>query len=360
MKDFFKASFLLIGTIIGAGVFALPYAFSQSGFLPSVLGLVFLGFVSMGLNLLYSRVIVNSNKDRQLPGYANTHLGRFWGAIALLTSLLSFAGALLAYVILSREFLSLALGQLPRPLYSFWFYILCLVLFWRGFKSLIRVETILVSLLIAAIVFIPVSSIRFISFDNYSLFGNRPLFFWGPVLFALTGFSVIPEVEEVLRKKRFLLGRAIVFGSLLSVFLYFIFGFGIWGASGPMTTVDGLSGLAYFTPFVVRFGAMIGLLSLATSFLSLANVGKEIYFRDLKLGENLSKALAILPPLAGVFLPIGGFIILVSLVGTISSVISGGLICFMAYRLGPKLRFWAALVFLVLLSGGAVSFLKGF
>ena len=92
----------------------------------------------------------------------------------------------------------------------------------------------------------------------------------------------------------------------------------------------------------------------------MANVSKEVYFRDLKLKENSSKVLAVLPALAGVFLPIGGFMTIISLIGTISSIISGGLICFMVYRVSPKLRFWSALVFLVLLSGGAVTFLKGF
>jgi len=359
MRDFIKACFLLVGTIIGAGVFALPYAFSQSGFLPSVLGLVFLGLVTMGLNLLYSQVIVGSKGDHQLPGYVAIHLGRFWGFVSLLTSLLSFAGALLAYVILSREFLSLAIGQLPRGLYSLWFYIFCLAIFYQGFKSLTRTQAVLVLALIITIFLVPLATFHFILLENYVLVGNRPLFFWGPVLFALTGFSVVPEVEEVLRKKRSLLNWAIISAGLISIILYFIFGFGIWGVSGAMTTVDSLSGLAYFAPSVVRIGATIGIVSLATSFLSLANVSKEVYFRDLKLNERVSKILAVAPAFFGLFLPTEGFMTLVSLIGVISSVISAGLICFIIIKLKPKLRVWAILVFLVLLSGGLVSLISG-
>lgn len=350
---FAKAILLLVGTVMGAGIFALPYVFSQSGFLPSLLGLVFLGVVMILLNLFYSQIILEKEGDHQLVGYVKKYLGKRWSSLALVASLISLNGALLAYVILSREFVSLSVGQISSNLYSFWFYLLVIVLFFQGFKFLIKVEFWLVTALMLLIFFLPFKLIPFVQMENYYLVSSSPLSFWGATLFALTGFTALPEVEEVLRggRKRKMLNGVILAGGIIPIVLYFVFGFGVWGASGFTTTVDALSGLVSFSPLLIRIGAIVGLLALVTSFLSLVNAVKEIYFRDLGTEEHLAKMLAVLPASLGIFLNLGSFINVVSFIGTFCLAISGGLICLMFAKVKPRLRWLSFLVGMIFVFG---------
>lgn len=340
-----------MGTTIGGGAFALPYVFSQSGWLPSLLGLLFLGILMILLNLFYSLVILATDGDHQLLGYVRIHLGKNPARLAFLSILLSLNGALLAYTVLGGEFLALALGQLANQFYHLWFYLLAIFLFWQGFKRLVKIETWLTVALLLLMLSIPIFLAKFIQLENYSLVSSRPLFFWGATLFALTGFSVVPEVEEALRRERWRLTLAIVIGSILPIFIYWVFGFSIWGITGPMTTADALSGLVHFSPVIVRIGAAVGLLALMTSFLGLVNVAKEVYYRDLKLDQDWARILAVLPPLLGVFFPMGGFVEIISLTGGIGLAISGTLICLMTAKVKPRLKWLAWSVALVFVLG---------
>lgn len=353
---FFRALFLLIGTIVGAGVFSLPYVFSQSGFLPSLIGLLFLGLITTVLNLFYGQIVLLERTDRQLPGYIRKYLGNFWSKVSLITLLICLNGALFAYVILSREFLALSIARLPSNLDSLWFYFLAVFLFWQGFRTLTKIQAFLVFGLLFLIVFIPFNLTGLIEPKNYFLISSRPLFFWGATLFALTGFSVIPEVEEVVRKKRHLLPKIIISGGIISVFIYFLFGFGVWGISGRGTTIDAFSGLVGFSPGLVRIGALVGLLALMTSFLALASAVKEVYFRDLKLNENLSRFLTIVPPFFGIFFPLGSFIEAISFIGAFGLAFSGSLICFAFGKIRPKFKWLAWLISAVFISGALFSF----
>jgi len=174
MKKIFQAVFLLIGTTIGGGIFALPYVFSRSGLLPSLLGLSFLGILMTSLNLFYSQVILKTDGDHQLPGYVEKYLGKKASRVAILSMLLSLNGALLAYVVLGGEFLALSLGQLANKFYHLWFYLLGVWFFWRGFKGLVKAETWLTLALLILMFFIPFSLIKYIQWDNYSLTTDQP------------------------------------------------------------------------------------------------------------------------------------------------------------------------------------------
>ena len=355
MNLFFHAVFLLIGTTLGAGVFALPYVFSRSGWLPSLLGIIILGTIMIVLNLFYSLIILRTDGDHQLPGYVKKYLGKKAANLSLWAMLLALNGALLAYVILGGEFLALSLGRLAGNFYRFWFCLLGFWLFWRGFKSLAKINTWLTAVLVLLMIVIPTSLVRFIRPENYILITKTPLFFWGAALFSLTSFSVIPEIEEVLRRQKYLLRPVVLAGGLLSILLYLVFGFSVWGVTGAVTTVDAFSGLVSFSPALIRWGAAMGLLALFTSFLSLANVVKEIYFRDLKLKQKWARFLAILPAGIGIFLPMGNFVGIISFISATGLVISGVLICLIFAKLKPKFKWFAWAAGLIFVLGAAAE-----
>lgn len=111
MKPFFNAIAVLIGTIIGAGIFSLPYVIVKIGFIPGLLYLIGLGFVVLILNLCYGEIVLRTKKNHQLPGYAGIYLGKWGKLIAILATSIGFYGALLVYLIMAGDFLHSILGN---------------------------------------------------------------------------------------------------------------------------------------------------------------------------------------------------------------------------------------------------------
>ena len=52
-NTFIKSIAILIGTTIGAGVFGVPYAIAQIGFIPGLVYLLVIGGLMILLNLMY-------------------------------------------------------------------------------------------------------------------------------------------------------------------------------------------------------------------------------------------------------------------------------------------------------------------
>ena len=65
----FRALTSLVGTTVGAGIFALPYVFSHLGLIVFSILLISVSFVSTFINQTYVRIIESTHGDHQLPGY---------------------------------------------------------------------------------------------------------------------------------------------------------------------------------------------------------------------------------------------------------------------------------------------------
>ena len=72
----FRATALLCGTIIGAGVLGIPYVISKVGFIPGFFIILLIGLAMLMLNLLLGEVILRTPGNHQLPGYAERYLGK--------------------------------------------------------------------------------------------------------------------------------------------------------------------------------------------------------------------------------------------------------------------------------------------
>lgn len=329
---FWRAVFLLVGTTIGAGIFALPYAFLVSGPFWASLGLVFLAGVTFLLDFFYLKVITATPNDHQLPGYAHYWLGEKGKKLALITITLSSYGALLVYIILGGDFLALFFGQSKTTLHPLFFYLLGSWAVYRGLKTLTRVETLLTLALIFFALAIPLLGNHYFSPHHLSLPPQDPFFFYGPLFFALAGLAVIPEVEEVLRKNRPLLPAAIATGIAIPALVYLVFALGVLGISGPLTTADALSGLTNWSPSLVQAGALVGVLATFTSFISLTNVVKEVFYRDYHWQKKSALAAALLPPAIAIFFPLHFFLKIISFTGGVTIGLNGIIVCLMALK----------------------------
>ncbi len=317
-KKFWQAVFLLVGTVIGAGIFSLPYAFLTSGWLFSLLGLIALTLVTLVINFFYAQVIVGTKGDHQLPGYAKKYLGAWGKWLGFFCIFFSALGAMLAYVILGGDFLGLLFGHPPGILLSLLFWSWGAFLVWGGIKTISVIESWLTVILIGVCLLVPILGLPFFKSSNLVLKGSSSLAFYGPALFSLSGLGVIPEVEELLRKKRSLLPWAIVLGILIPALVYFIFGFGILGISGAATTSDALTGLIAYSPLLVKIGALAGVLATFTSFLSLGNVLREMFYRDLKVSQKTAQFTSVFLSVPAVFLTLSSFLPLISITGSLA------------------------------------------
>jgi len=335
---FLKAIAIMVGTTIGAGIFALPYAIMKIGFWNGLVYLLVLGLLNILVNLLYGEVVLRTAGDHQMTGYGQIYLGKLGKTLASIALFVTIYGALLAYIIKSGEFAALVLNLSQPFLFSLVFFALASTAIFFGLKTLAKFELLLTSLIVifiyilALIAFPHLQSINYQSTIN-SLSINNLLLPYGVILFALTGMSAVPEMEEILRTEHHNLKKAILIGSLIPLIVYLIFAAVIVGVSGWKTSPDAILGLVGFLPaWVVRLGAGLGILTMSTSFLSLGFVLREVWFRDFKLNKNLAFGLAVLPSLALFLLGTRNFIGVLEIAGSIACGLSGLLVVWLYYE----------------------------
>jgi amino acid permease len=340
-SKFLKSVAIMVGTTIGAGIFALPYAIMKAGFVNGMIYLLVLGLLNVLVNLLYGEMVLRTAGDHQMTGYGQIYLGKIGKALASITLFVTIYGALLAYIIKTGEFASLILNLSQPFLFSLVFFALASSAIFFGLKTLAKFELLLTSLILIFIYILALIAFPYLQSINYQpayrqagqLFINNLLLPYGVILFALTGMSAVPEMEELLRSEPQSLKKAILIGSLIPLIVYLVFVAVIVGVSGRQTSPDAIFGLLGYLPaWVVRLGAGLGILTMSTSFLSLGFVLREAWFRDFKFNKNLAFPLAVFPSLVLFLLGARNFIGVLEIAGSIACGLSGLLVVWLYYE----------------------------
>lgn len=318
-KNFWLAVFSLVGTTIGAGIFSLPYAFAKSGFIIGFLELVFLVIVVLLLQLITGEIALRTNGKKRFIAYAGQYLGKIWKPIVTLSVLLSGFGVLLVYMLLAGRFLAsiFNLDVLAGSLIFFLIWFLAILskprLFGRAelFFSLLVVSIIIV-LLAFNFIHINPDNFKGLNFSNFLL----P---YGVILFAITGFYVIPEMEDILGMEKLKLKRAIFYGTLIPPTLYLFFIITVLGISGLLTSPDAIFGFAQAlnSKIILVTGSFLGLLAISQASLSYGIYIKETLWYDLKLNKWAAWLLTGIVPLSLFILGIRDLVALISIIGAL-------------------------------------------
>ena len=193
-----KATGLLAGMIIGAGMFALPYTIVRAGIGWSLFHAIVVLILVTLTHALYAGVILKDRRHARLPGYAREYFGKtgFW--IALISRLLAYWGFLLAYGIIIGDFFAHIIPVSETVLAIAFFIIVSPLILFR----LSRIGTINFVLTLPE-VFLPILFFFVwwpqFDFSVVPLGGSGDWFLpYGIFLFALSGASVIPEVVDTL------------------------------------------------------------------------------------------------------------------------------------------------------------------
>lgn len=326
-----------VGTVVGAGVFGLPYALENIGTGLGSIYLLFCAMMILVVNLSYAEVILQTPGDHQLTGYGRRYLGKLGMLLASIALLTGSYGAMLAYTGQMGRFLEMVspFGG-SEIFYSLLIFLLGGVVAVAGLRRISLLESLLVPGIFILLACIAVAGSPSFSPSHIRL-GEADwgalLAYSGVVLFALSGSSVLPEVEEVLREELGSLKIAIVWGTLLPTLFYLLFVMIIIGVSGSGVSEDAVTGLVdQLPPFVVEMGAILGLLTMFTSFLTLAFVAKEMFYRDLGVAEGVAWVLSLGPPMIFFLSGLRGFIRILQISGGVMGGVTGVLIILLNFR----------------------------
>lgn len=320
-KKFWAAAFTLAGTMIGAGILGLPYVFSKSGFLIGLGWLLFLGGILIFVQLCLGEVILRTKGEHQLAGLAEKYLGKWGKNIMFFAMIFGVYSALLAYLIgEGQSFSRLFTGGLDYALYfGIGFWVIMTLLLREGLKGLKKVETwgVLVIIFIILLMlgwYFPQIEMSNVSYTDFS-FVFLP---FGIVLFALLGFSALPELKREIRGSEKNMKKAIIIGSLISIILYIIFSFVFVGVLGKnVTEVATLS----FGNFIT----VLGVFTMLTSYFVLSFALKDMFDFDFNISK-ISNFLfvSIFPLILYIFISVFGLLSFVKILG-LGGVVGGGL-----------------------------------
>ncbi len=315
-RNVFYALATLIGTIIGAGIFGLPYVFSRAGFPIGLLFLFVLGFITTLLHLMFGEVILRTKGKHRIVGLAKLYFGGKWARVCAVIVFLGLYSSLLAYIILGGTFLSLLFGGENEILPFLLFFFFGSVFVFLGVRSISEVELVMSLALVGIIALFFIRGLPHISLSYFFGVDLRHAFLpYGVVLFSLAGMAAIPELPEILGSSRLRsFFPVIVWGTVIPIALYVLFVWSVVGVTGRETSPEAIAELVpYLGKSIVVMGAVFGLLAVFSSFLVLGVNLRDTFMYDYHIPRFVSWALTVGIPallfLAGVkgFIPVMGF-----------------------------------------------------
>lgn len=340
---FAKALSIFLGTVIGVGIFGLPYVASKAGFFIVLLYFLILGVVAFFIHFIFGRVALGTEKIHRLPGYVERYLGSIWKKITFLVVSLGLLGALLAYLIIGGEFLKLFFGPYfggQIIFYTLLFFTAGAILIFLGVRSISQVElSLFVTLFIIFFLFLmkALPAVNFAHLKTLNLnFLPLP---YGVILFSLWGTAIIPEIKEMLGGDKEKLRKLLLVGIALSIIVYLVFIFIIFGVTGPFTSKEAMSGFAEtLGDGIIKLGFIFGTITCFTSFITLGLTLKKVLWYDFGLSPTLAWAITCFLPLLLFFLGLREFIKVIGLTGALMLGVEGIIIVFL-YRAFLKEKF---------------------
>lgn len=301
-KNYVAAVAMLISSIVGVGMFTLPFISIQTGLLTIIGYFIILGFIQHWLHKLYAEIILSTKKQHRLPGYAEKYLNKSSKKIVLFLSMFSGYGALLAYTIIGGDFLF----QLLSPyfggsviLYTILLLAIRSLVTLFGFAWVTRAEVILTGGLIGSIIVIGAIASGQGLANNLILFNQHNVMLaYGPVFFAVSGMLAVNDICLIMKKEKEKIISTLRTGIIISISIMVLFTVAIASISGTLTSPDALSGLkSFIDPIFYGVLLVIGLVTVTTAFFAVAEAMEEMYIWDYKIKKYWAWFLVSVIPL---------------------------------------------------------------
>jgi len=317
--NFWLAVFSLVGTTVGAGIFSLPYVFLKAGFLIGLLEFIAIVAAVLLIQLIIGEIALRTKGKKRFIGYAEQYLGHKWKLFVTIATLLGGVGVLLVYIILAGRFLSFIISQSAASSSLIFFAVWFLFILAKP-KMFGKTELIFSFSIISIIILISSFNIGYIDFNNFKSFNiDNILLPYGVILFAIAGYYVIPEMEDIIGTSKRKLKNAIIYGTLIPAAIYLFFIFIVLGVSGNLTSPDAISGLAGVlnSRAILLLGSFLGLLAVSGASLSYGIYIKETLWYDFKINKWLAWFLVGAAPLALFLAGARNLIMVIGIIGAL-------------------------------------------
>jgi tyrosine-specific transport protein len=299
--------FLILGTTIGAGVYSLPSVVVKIGIWPFIVLATILAILLARINIFYRKVVEKFSEKHQLPGYVNLVMGKKFSRIATFLLLFSTYGAIVAYLVIGGRFIA-KLVPVSAGIGSAWFYLAMFVLLFFSGKLLEKIDYSfvflkMIFLLLVLIIALLLFSVQLTSLTIGNISQINVILGYGAILFALTGFSIVPELKKQTNITKSIIGTQ---GAILLVYIVFAVLLSPHVNKGEFIVTN---------PILSFVFNVAGLLCVTTPYLMLSWVIYDIYSKDLKFKKRDSMLLTLIVPLFALILGINDFMQIMSVTG---------------------------------------------
>jgi hypothetical protein len=294
-----KSYFVLVSTIIGLGIFTLPYVFWQSG-VYFILWLVFIFFISFILNLIFGEILLQTDEKHNLPGLAGKYLHPFAKHLVWFFDYFGMLGVFLIYLIALVKLWTLIIPLADPLVVKAIFVLINLYFILKDMRIFVAMESVLtigilvLSLLIIAIL-LPKVDLNKISLALKNTF--QPLLPYGAFLFAFAGTSALPVIVDLIGKDKKSFAKINFLALLTVALLYLFYALIVVGVLDGNVSEESLQSLApYFPKFFLIFAVLF--VTLNITFVDMAFYLKRglVYDYNIPSGfANVIMFLSILP-----------------------------------------------------------------
>lgn len=302
--QFIKAVTTLTGTIIGAGVLAIPYTIYTAGYWLGVLYLIILGIIMIILNLMLGEVVLRTKKKLHIPELIKLYLGKKGYVLVLIAIAILIYGGMSAYIRGAGDILNTII-----PAQSFnWsivFFAIGTYFIIKGLKFVSQWNIIFVSGMVLIIVTLWLRAIYSQDIDwtqfelkptNSVTQAFRP---YGAILFSYFGVIAIPHIKTILGKKSDQMEFVITLGILIPILLYSVFVSLVIGVAGQDITPLAIISLGEkLGRQVLIITSIFAIIAMMTSFIAMGLSMIESYMSFGKLKRSIAIILTTFPPMA--------------------------------------------------------------
>lgn len=338
MSSFLESIFVVASTIIGLGVFVLPYAYIHSGNYFWLWFLIIL-ISFLILHLVYGEIVFYIKEKHNLPGLAEKFFGKHFKKYVWI---LDFGGIQLvfwAYLIALPPIVNslVFINPLVLKLFVVFSIILLITLETNIFA---RADSFIAFFLLLTFAWIIFIFLPKIDLSNLEFRFLDPLLSYGILIFSFTGYSSLQIVYDLIgiNKRKFLLINII--SLLLVATLYASFVISIVGFLGRDVSQEAISSLSKAIDKKTLFLLVtLAFLNIYTTFVTLAFYLKRGLYVDYGLTKFKSWFYTSLPMLIFVFLDFKDLARLISAIGSLFIAFNLIVILFCYLRLKEKRYF---------------------
>jgi len=320
---------LLAATIIGAGVFSLPYVVNKAGWAVGLGYLLCSPFIFYFLHAMYADILLRSADDFKFVGFAKYYLGNlaFW--LSILATILGSILTLTVYLILAESFIAIIFPAIPTLGYHMsWFWAVSSALIFINIKRMAKMEFLITAAMAVLIFLIFIFGLA----KGLNKLAELPATNWsylflpfGPALFSFSGRTAIPALIDYYKKNNVPLNnlkKVIFWGTAAPAAVYLMFVVGIIGIAKVITedSVVSIASLSYGAAAII---GLVGFLSLLSSYAVVGLSVRDILRDDIKFNHILANLIVIAAPILLIYAGFDNFIKVITLAGGIFLALEG-------------------------------------